>query len=320
MIAGCFKEEAPIRLKQRTMHSKYVKLNCNNEENNRIYFDFSTEQYHLFPNHNWNLAFDTRTNGSAVRINLTMADFHLYQHSDTNFNVAEDLVIAKGIEVLDSVNDWYGDNAIKLNGNKVSPVYVYYKESLSINGISEKIKFQITHTNDLTYTIKFLNSSLLGAKVQEVTIDKNLDYSFVYFSFDKGGKIIYNEPIKADWDVVFTQYRDMIKFDQDNQYYPYQVLGTLINPFNTEVYEFEGSTNFNEINSSHIKEAEWCRISNTIGYDWKYYSLSNGIYTTDTSKVWLIKDSDQKIYKLRFINYYNSTGKSGYPSFEYAEF
>jgi len=319
-LTSCFKEESPVQLARRSPNSTYVKLDCNNQANQMVFYDLSTGKHYASPNSNWHLSFDARAEGNSLRVNLTRSNYHLYVLDNTNFQVDADEIISSGTELMDSVSDWYMANAIRSLDSNPSKVYVYTQEPDLNGNPQEKIKFQIVETTDRTYSLQFINEMLIGAKAVQFGFDKNNTYNFNYFSFHQGGKIVEIEPYKENWDLVFTQYRDMVKFEQDNQFYPYQVLGTLINPYKTSIYEIPYQANFNEIDHKTCKIADWCVVSNTIGFDWKYYSLNNGIYTTDTSKVWLFNDNEDFMYKMRFINYYNSFGNSGYPSFEYAKF
>ncbi len=319
-LTGCFKEEIPTKFAGRSPNSKYVKLDCNSEANQMVFYDLSTGLNHSAPNNNWHLAFDALPNGNSVRVNLTRSNYHLYVLNTTDFKVSSDDVILQGTEIMDSVSDWYSGNAIQMLDSHPSKVYVYTQEP-DLNGSPQgKIKFQITEATNKTYSIRFLNEMFVGAKPIDFGFDKYNAYNFNYFSFNHGGRIVEIEPHKENWDIVFTQYRDMVKFEQDNKFYPYQVLGTLINPYKTSVFEIPYKARFDEIDHQTCKLADWCIVSNTIGFDWKYYSLNNGVYTTDTSKVWLLNDNEEFVNKMRFINYYNNNGNSGYPSFEYAKF
>lgn len=49
-----------------------------------------------------------------------------------------------------------------------------------------------------------------------------------------------------------------------------------------------------------------------IGYDWKYYDLSgSGKYIIYQKKVFVIRDQQGYLYKLRFIDFYDNNGQKG---------
>ena len=51
--------------------------------------------------------------------------------------------------------------------------------------------------------------------------------------------------------------------------------------------------------------------------DWKEYDFDNEHYTVLPDKIYVLKTSIGYYYKLRFIDFYNSTGEKGYPTFEF---
>ena len=57
-----------------------------------------------------------------------------------------------------------------------------------------------------------------------------------------------------------------------------------------------------------------------IGYEWKDYDFDNAMYQVDPDKIYILKNRIGFYYKLRFIDYYNSTGEKGYPTFEFLRF
>jgi hypothetical protein len=54
---------------------------------------------------------------------------------------------------------------------------------------------------------------------------------------------------------------------------------------------------------------------NIIGFDWKSYVFNEG-YIVNPDITYIIKDSKNNYFKLRFIDFYNSNGEKGYPTFE----
>src|SRR5690606_5304464 len=66
----------------------------------------------------------------------------------------------------------------------------------------------------------------------EVLLEKDQQFNFVYYSFKSG--IVQPEPIKTQWDMVFTRYRTIFPgLDDDGSDLPYLVNGILLNTYNT---------------------------------------------------------------------------------------
>ena len=58
---------------------------------------------------------------------------------------------------------------------------------------------------------------------------------------------------------------------------------------------------------------------NSIGFNWKEYDLTSGVYTVFANINYIIRDNELRYYKLHFIDFYNDLGVKGYPKFEIQE-
>ena len=66
---------------------------------------------------------------------------------------------------------------------------------------------------------------------------------------------------------------------------------------------------FSNITSSNIQDYVFKTDRNSIGYDWKVYDGSTGIYSI-VSPVYII-ETYNKDYKLLFLDFYNNNGEKG---------
>ena len=66
---------------------------------------------------------------------------------------------------------------------------------------------------------------------------------------------------------------------------------------------------------SQVHDYEFSSARNTIGYDWKYYNATLGLYII-SSPVYVIQTSAMDYYKLLFLDFYNAEGKKGAPMFQ----
>jgi len=148
----------------------------------------------------------------------------------------------------------------------------------------------------------------------EFTIPKNDLLNFNFFSFGNSGEIKSLEPDKSTWDLLFTQYSELL-YDGENLI-PYLVTGVQINRFNTEAV-LDESTEFNDIILKSTLQYDFTPDIDRPGYLWKKYNFDEGTYDIYPEKIYIIKSQNGQFYKLRFIDFYSSEGEGGHPKFEY---
>ena len=173
-------------------------------------------------------------------------------------------------------------------------------------------KFKVDTLKSDTYSVRM--ASLNGSSDTTIIIQKDPLRNIVCISLKEASQLSI-EPLKKDWDLHFTQYIHLFK--DDNIITPYLVTGVLSNRHNVEVALID-SIEFIDIDTEHALSSIYERSLNSIGYDWKYYDFNDG-YIVDSKKVYIIRDTDQKVYKLHFIDFYNVNGEKGSPTFEFQE-
>ena len=114
--------------------------------------------------------------------------------------------------------------------------------------------------------------------------------------------------------MLFTQYTHLYS---DTTTPAYLVTGVILN---SEVLVAEdNSFSFEEINYSIIDQLNFTSNKDAIGFDWKEYNFDAGFYTVNSNLNYIIKDRQQRYFKLRFTDFYNSNGDKGCPTFEIQE-
>ena len=146
-----------------------------------------------------------------------------------------------------------------------------------------------------------------------MVLSKNKNKNVTNFTFSNFSSVDI-EPFRTEWDLLFLNTNNFLS----TRFLPYLVTGALINTNNVSVFE-EKTKNFDSISLEDALDYQYSQISNVIGYDWKSYDLETGNFTVDDSKTYIIKHITGKYYKLRFIDFYNSLGVKGYPTFEFQE-
>ena len=165
-------------------------------------------------------------------------------------------------------------------------------------------------TNEF-YQITYSNLDNSGYNTFKLYKDPSVN--FTCFSFDSN-QIVDIEPSFTDWDLLFSQYTHLYN---DTTTPAYLVTGVVSN---VDILVAKDTSNeFNEINYSMINEFSFNDDRDAIGFDWKEYDFNAGSYTVNSNTNYIIKDKQQKYFKLRFIDFYNSDGDKGYPTFEIQE-
>ena len=173
----------------------------------------------------------------------------------------------------------------------------------------KKVTFGLQDIN--TYLVRFAN--LDGSNEQTVSIQKDTTITNVCFSFDDG--IANIQPPKEDWDLLFTKYSTMLTTNEGEPY-PYLVTGVLLNSFKSSA-ALDTINSFETISFEMAELQEYSTSQDIIGYHWKEYDFDNDRYITLSDNTYFLKTSVGFYYKIRFIDFYNSTGERGYPTFEF---
>lgn len=178
------------------------------------------------------------------------------------------------------------ENAVDLGWRKVMPVRV------DASGITVRIAM-LDGTNDST-----------------ITIPRDPSYGHVGVSCFAVASVVYYEPLRGTWDFLFTRYT---YFFYAPDFLAYAVVGVLQSK-DTRVSRVD-SIAFADVVLADTLPFPLSDKKDIIGYDWKSYNISKGVYTTDTSKVYLVRDRSGFINKLRFLDFYNESGAKGSPLF-----
>jgi hypothetical protein len=173
----------------------------------------------------------------------------------------------------------------------------------------KKVTFDFQDEN--TYVMRFAN--LNGSEEKTMMVPKDTSVNFVCFSFEKG--IVKIEPKKNSWDLQFGKYSTLLFTDVGDPY-PYLVTGVLLNPYKT-VAMLDSIHKFEEVSFDIAETQNLVNQKDIIGYEWKEYDFDNGMYKVNPEYIYILRNRIGFYYKLRFIDYYNSTGEKGYPTFEF---
>lgn len=146
-----------------------------------------------------------------------------------------------------------------------------------------------------------------------INIDLPLDERSLHYS-----AITFEEkdivPEDADsWELWLTQYTELLEEDTY-----YLVTGILTPSTQVQVYQSSYAL------WDSLLISDWSNIPfnsewNEIGYDWKYYNLSEGSYSIDQDIIYCIKTQEGREYLLRILDFYDQNGQTGSFTFESIE-
>jgi hypothetical protein len=314
LLQGCIREEQPVAAHQAgdvlsrsiTMSSDYrAQIFYNLEKDSVIGHNTKTD---------WDIAFDVpevltsqngqNTEGSKIYLNQAKYMF-AWQTNKTELEALTDTLGFFKNRRWDASNntDTMAIGSVKAQGNAI-----WIDRGLNEFGDPlDFIRFKFISTTKEKYVFKILRQ---GATVSEqFEIQRDTNYNRVYFSFNNN-KAVKIEPKKTEWDLQFTQYMFTFK----NPYTPYLVVGVLLNPLNTQAVA-DSSYTFSKIDKIVAQNLKLSNRIDVIGYDWK--AFSGNIYKVQQAYNYIISDQKNYLWKLHFIDFYDSKGTKGSPKFEF---
>jgi hypothetical protein len=323
LLTSCFKEDEKI-----TPHDpgdvETIIIGLTNDYRYQVYFDLGNgEVVSTSLKKEWDLGFETSKDGWHIVLNSS--NFMLAAGTGlTDFSIPVDTVgliwkydVSSGNTDSLAIGKWVDfllPDSVKIYTNEVYVIDRGYDEAGNLRGL-KKIVFQ--EFGDSTYSFRFAN--LDGSNEHSFTVTKDPSVNYSCFSFDEGGKQLYLEPPKNDWDLLFTQYTTLL-FTDEGDPYPYLLTGALSNPTGVIIAR-DTLYDFSAINLDVATSLIYSPALDMIGYNWKDVvgdvSSGNVSYVIIEGLNYVVRDAEGFYYKLRFISFYSGSGEKGYPTFEY---
>lgn len=216
------------------------------------------------------------------------------------------------VSSLDTWPDHQGlevDSLIMKDWQNGTIYYVDRGSAVSLGSLGEvMIKLELIDDNKV-----LIQHAAIGQPSETDTITLDNAYSYAYFSFDNGGQQVSIEPEKGSWDILFTQYTYMFYLDSEGKT-PYSVNGLLLNPYKVTA-ALDTSIGFDSLIAADIAIMDFTDQRDVIGYEWKYYDFDAGTYEAVDGISFVVKDTDDQYFKLKFVAFENDQGVKGYPTF-----
>jgi HmuY protein len=321
-MSSCFKEK-PITVPTVTPTGNVYVAHMGAEYRKQIYFNLQSAQFvDSNDKFDYDLSFDCDplshhiwVNGAKLMlvVHTGKTDLSAVTIDDTTRQVWH-VEYGAGDPNECAIQDWWVNNAL-VSAREVYILNMGYDVHDKVIGYK---KLQIGDMSGSTYQVTYSNMD--GSDEHTVQVSKRSNRNRIYLSMD-GSTIPKDlEPDYSQWDLVFTQYSVYFPVER----LPYKVTGVLTNPtltsgvfkHRTEAYLLDSTSDFNAIAIKDVSNGKFSSVQDAIGYNWKKYA--GGEYTTN-SKYNFIIHSEDRFYKLRFLDFYDGTGTKGYPKFEYQE-
>ncbi|HYG14158.1 MAG TPA: HmuY family protein [Bacteroidia bacterium] len=317
-LSSCWKDEDPIVLPSggNTIQES-VSLGQNYDK--MAYFNIDERRFIIRNLADWDLAFESSEEGLHIVVNGGKG-YTVLETPTTNF--ASGFEFLQGMPFkwdapsgnLDStaVGKWW-DDVSKESRNKLYFINTKPMEvpTTGTANSTDCMRFQILEANKTSYRIKIGKYDDTVGTVY--TIPKDHKRNFSYLNFTTGEIKTDFEPEKDTWDVVFTYYRH-VYFDMTPNI-GYTLVGVLLNPNKVEAYE-ERSKKFEDIDLAYAQNVKFTKNAEVIGFDWKDYNQVTGRYTTNPKITYIVKTISGYYYKIRFLDFYDTTGVKGTPLFD----
>lgn len=311
-LSSCFKEK-PYNIKPPVNNGDTYVASLGYNYARQIYFNLQTGAF--TGNHSrmdWDMAFSAKDGSYLAFVNGS----RLMQVATTGIKVwdqvnAEDTLTAKwrveyGSEVADSnaIGKWFDPYL-----HSLGEVFLL---NMGYDTLDNPLGYKKLQFSDYTdgYIVTYAN--LDGSDKHTVKVQKSdyCDKVYLHFATEKVQSL---EPVQDNWDLIFTQYS--IYFSAQNL--PYKVTGILTNPYRTQAYFMDSTSDFTKITKADVKEDKFQPVRDGIGYEWKH--LEAGYQYSSRPNFNYIVKSGGRYYKFRVLLFYNENGEKGYPKFEYVE-
>jgi len=316
LFTSCLKKETPVTLPPPGT-SMHAQVSMGEDYTTQVFFDLESGQVvYTSLVASWDLAFEATSGGHHLFMNgaknVLIADTY-----DTSFSHVDSTAYASlinyppdgawkfdwpcGMPDSTGLGEWQDGQ-----GNSLNHVYLVFCDS-----IYRKIKLR--SVNDQGYVMEF--GAINSATPTVISIPKNSNYNYTYFSFTAPGNITTPEPPMNTWDIVFTRYRYIYKYLGN---FKYQVSGVLLNPYKTTGIA-DSTSGYDNISDSSLQHYTFYPWRDVIGFDWKSYDYTNANakYVVNPKKSYVLATRRNQYWKIHFLDYYSPTGVKGSPLFEY---
>lgn len=168
------------------------------------------------------------------------------------------------------------------------------------------------------YTLQY--ADINATSFQELAIAKNDDFGFIYANLDNGLTSV--APAKNNWDFVFTVFTNLLPIDATTSIpYAYKdYILTNAGQVEVAIVTITADVTYEGFLIGDVGSLDFSSSVTTIGSGWRTVAQPGSNIETGvkTDIFYVIKDSDENYYKLKFTRLVDpNTGERGNPQFLY---
>ncbi|WP_375578330.1 HmuY family protein [Marivirga tractuosa] len=212
---------------------------------------------------------------------------------------------------VDEPNGDFSQTAIAPISSNEAENKVYIIKRLGEGRDWKKVK--ITQNGD-GYTIAYANIGSNDIETSEIT--KSESHNFIHFDLDNGTTDF--EPNKESWDFMYGTYTEKFPFGPNEIPYSFNDF-IILNRHNTSaaMVMVEGNTTYADFNLQQIEEVSFNNAVNAIGSSWRQGGGPSSAPAVFDDRFFIVKDSQENYYKIRFISMYDENNERGITTFEF---
>ncbi|MGJ5641663.1 HmuY family protein [Formosa sp. S-31] len=311
-------------------------------QQNQVYIDLSTNTSTTVQRDSWDLGFYSGSehrviiNGSIymATAQLTTTDIDAVNKNSTEVQdlqqrVAVGTFQAESAAFIDAPDGNLSKTAIAEISETDAENHVYLVNlgfavgtetpatgSVAINGESRGWKKIRILKRDENYLLQY--ADLDATSHEEVSISKNSDYNFTFFSFNSNTETSV-EPAKMDWDLKFSVFTNEIP-----GYGAYGYSDFVVNNLNAnaKIYMIDSAENteltYDNFILADVDMNNFSDDQRGIGSSWRNGGGPSTEPSLKENLFYIVNDTDGNLYKLKFLALTNEAGERGYPQFVYS--
>ncbi len=192
---------------------------------------------------------------------------------------------------------------------KIEPKdYTTYTVSANMNSMDGKEvtnRFTGEKEKQYYYSVQYLMKLEKQEDIMGV-VNSSSSYANFVLPVNPESELVEKSTHEGDWHIALTQYTTELPYEEEGvtKYMEYGTVGALINTEkDIEVSEVEG-TDFDDVSLADAKSKTYSENVDVIGYEWKAFEFSSRTYTIVEDLYFLVKLSENEIYKFRFVDFY----------------
>ncbi|WP_055436112.1 HmuY family protein [Lacinutrix algicola] len=310
-------------------------------EQNQVYIDLSTNTSTAVQRDSWDLGFYSGSefrvaiNGSIymATAELTVSDIVAVNSSnaevqDLQARVAVGTFQAETAGFIDAPTGEISGTAISAISETDVENHVYLVNlgfevgtatpsngSVEVSGAARGWKKIRILKDGNNYVLQY--ADLDATTYEEVTIAKNADYNYTFFSFNTETEVSV-EPVKTNWDLNFSVFTNEIPGYGAYGYSDFVVNNTKAS---ATVYMIDTDTEaltYDDFTLADVENTNFSNDQRAIGSSWRNGGGPGTLPSLKENVFYIVNDTDGNLYKLKFLALTDASGERGYPEFVYS--